>query len=59
LYRRLERAAAEVCGGPVSRELRSAQVQKDCAVRALDQAVTAVGSPQLSARHARPGTGLL
>jgi len=52
LYKRIQRAASEVCKfPPPRRELRFVSERKACTERALDRAVQQVGVPALAALH--------
>jgi UrcA family protein len=56
LYRRLQRAAAEVCGSePHVREFTQRSAWSGCASKALDNAVVQVHSAELTALHAKRG----
>ncbi len=51
LYMRIQLAAREVCKPLLPRDLGSEQRARDCAVRAVTQAVATVNAPQLTSYH--------
>jgi len=57
LYARLRSAASQVCNASDAIDLRSQVAYRDCAARALDEAVASVNDAKLTAVHARVRTG--
>jgi len=52
LYKRIEGAAKEVCGGLEIRDLQGVRAHKACVQRAMDDAVAAVNNQMLTQRVA-------
>ena|SRR5882757_2521197 len=59
LYRRIHRAADQVCGMAGARELASLQVKKACVERAVSDAVADVNSSMLTRVHLEKSGNLL
>lgn len=57
LYSRLRHAASAVCNPSDTIDSRAAISYRDCAARALDEAVAAVNEPKLTAVHMRSRSG--
>ena len=52
LYKRIHRAAKQVCGGAEVRDLQGVRAREACEQRAMDEAVAAVNNQKLTQRVA-------